>query len=426
MNKLNFKTTTDELGNMFASVDELIPSDLNKQIYGDEDKENSKIDEISLDMKKRLSKGLVANSVPVPVYPSGRMKGGHTRLKAAIKAGATELQINALTQKEEDEIIDNEHAEVLSLLIDNTMNRKKCHETILEEYNACEMSYVKKFQQQPTKTEKQDWIKIIQSGTSHPISLTMMEQLKVIKSRDPSLFKQIKAGKLSPTKAYKSVKNSKPKNKPRKNRGILEVFHINENVEMFKYLFKDGINNFLEKNTMRYPDGEVINWVTDDYCGPESNYVSGSYSQVLQASVTGMFRRQYPDWDARTPRSEIGAPDTQFHAFNKPGHDMLRLESKCLDILAKVPTVYFGVGGAMINPHEFIIVARQGLDRFCIFVTTLSNDGDNRDISGTTGGSSMTMQTWFDNHYDKKDWICIHGDIRKDQNNRMDIICEKL
>ena len=103
MNKLNFKTTTDELGNMFASVDELIPSDLNNQIYGDEDKENSKIDEISLDMKKRLSKGLVANSVPVPVYPSGRMKGGHTRLKAAIKAGATELQINALTQKEEDE-----------------------------------------------------------------------------------------------------------------------------------------------------------------------------------------------------------------------------------------------------------------------------------------------------------------------------------
>ena len=99
-----FKTRTDELGNTFASINDLIPSELNKQIYGSEDKENSKIDEICLDMKKRLSKGLVANSVPIPVYPSGKMRGGHTRQEAGIKAGAEELQINVLSQKEEDEI----------------------------------------------------------------------------------------------------------------------------------------------------------------------------------------------------------------------------------------------------------------------------------------------------------------------------------
>jgi hypothetical protein len=140
-----------------------------------------------------------------------------------------------------------------------------------------------------------------------------------------------------------------------------------------------------------------------------------------------MFRKQYPNWDARTPRSEIGAPDTQFHAFNMPGYDPLRLESKCFDILSNVPTIYFGIGGAMINPHEFIIVAREGVDRFCIFVTTLSNENGVRDIKGNkSGGSSMTIQTWFDNHFDKKDWICLHGDIRKDQNNKMNIICEKL
>ena len=423
---IKFKTRTDELGNTFASINDLIPSELNKQIYGSEDKENSKIDEICLDMKKRLSKGLVANSVPIPVYPSGKMRGGHTRQEAGIKAGAEELQINVLSQKEEDEIKGDGYAEVLSLLTDNTMQRDKDHEVVLEEYNALEMAYVKQFNQQPDKEEIKGWIKTIQSGTTHPISATMINQLKLIKSRDPSLFQQIKAGKLTPKKAYKSVQNTKPKNKPRKNRGILEVFDNDANVKMFKHLFNSGVEKFKKDNTLTYPNGETINWITDEYCGVESNYISNSFSQILQGSVTAMFRKQYPDWDARTPRSEIGAPDTQFHAFNKPGHDLLRLESKCLDILANVPTVYFGVGGAMINPHEFIIVARQGLDRFCIFVTTLTNDGDARDIKGTDTSSYMTMQTWFDNHYDKKDWKCLHGVIRKDQNNRMDIICEKL
>ena len=138
-----------------------------------------------------------------------------------------------------------------------------------------------------------------------------------------------------------------------------------------------------------------------------------------------MFRKQYPDWDARTPRSEIGAPDTQFHAFNKPGFDPLRLESKCFDLMSKTPTVYFGLGGAMINPHEFMMVGREGLDRFCIFVSTLSNE-EARDIKGGNTGSTMTIETWFDNHFDKKDWKCLHGEIRKDQNGKMNMICEKL
>ena len=101
------------------------------------------------------------------------------------------------------------------------MQRDKDHEVVLEEYNALEMAYVKQFNQQPDKEEIKGWIKTIQSGTTHPISATMINQLKLIKSRDPSLFQQIKAGKLTPKKAYKSVQNTKPKNKPRKNRGIL-------------------------------------------------------------------------------------------------------------------------------------------------------------------------------------------------------------
>ncbi len=194
---------------------------------------------------------------------------------------------------------------------------------------------------------------------------------------------------------------------------------------MFLHLFNSGVEKFKKDNTLTYPNGETVNWVTDEYCGVESNYISNSFSQILQGSVTAMFRKQYPDWDARTPRSEIGAPDTQFHAFNMPGFDPLRLESKCFDLMSKTPTVYFGLGGAMINPHEFMMVGREGLDRFCIFVTTLSNE-EERDIKGGNTGSTMTIETWFDNHFNKKDWKCLHGEIRKDQNGKMNMICEKL
>jgi hypothetical protein len=95
-------------------------------------------------------------------------------------------------------------------------------------------------------------------------------------------------------------------------------------------------------------------------------------------------------------------------------------------MLANIPAVHFGLGGVGINPHEFIIVAREGYDRFCIFITTLRNDNDERDIKGGTKGSSMPIQSWFDNHFEKEDWHCLHGDIQKDQNGKMNIICEKF
>jgi len=398
MNEVKFKIRTDSLGNIFANIEDLIPSELNKKIYGNENAEDSKVNEIAEDMKDRMARGLPANSNPVPVYPSGKLKGGHTRKSAGIKAGAKQLQINILTSKEELEIQNNSYAEVLALLTDNVFKRDKDHETILNEYNELEMAYVQTNNQQPTKEDKKVWIDLVQSGTPHKISITMMDHLKIIKSRDPSLFKQIKNGKMTPKAAYNSVKNQRAKLKPRENRGILEVYDIEANVKMFLHLFNSGV---------------------------ESDYISNSYSQILQGSNTAMYRKLYPNWDARTPRSEIGAPDTQFHAFNMPGFDPLRLESKCFDLMSKTPTVYFGLGGAMINPHEFMMVGREGLDRFCIFVTTLSNE-EERDIKGQGSGSIMTVQTWFDNHFDKKDWKCLHGEIRRDQNGKMNMICEKL
>ena len=286
MNEVKFKIRTDSLGNMFAKIDDLIPSELNKRIYGNENAEDSKINEISDDMKERMAKGLTPNSNPVPVYPSGKMKGGHTRRSAGKKAGALELQINLLTKNEELEIQNNSYAEILSLLTDNVFKREKDHETILNEYNELEMAYVETNNQQPTKEDKNNWINLIQSGTPHKISISMMDHLKIIKTRDPSLFKQIKNGKMTPRSAYNSVKNLKAKLKPRENRGILEVFDNDTNVKMFKHLFNSGVEKFKKNNTLTYPNGETVNWITDEYCGVESNYISNN-ENTIEKTKTG-------------------------------------------------------------------------------------------------------------------------------------------
>ena len=420
------KTRTDELGNTFALIKDLIPSEINKKIYGNESKESSHSDEIAEDMTIRISKGLIANTVPIPVYPSGKMKGGHNRRKGALKAGAEEVQVNILSADEEEEVSNNSYLETMSMVSDNTLSKDKDHEVILEEYNAIEMSYQEVHGQLAPDPDKKLWIKTINAGASFvQVTQNLIENLKVIKSRDPSLFDDLRKG-MKVSKAFNIVKNTKPKSKPRKNRKIIPIFQDSENVRKWLNLFKQGIENFKKENTFKHEDGEVVNWVMDDYVGPESNFISNAYSQILQGTVTSFFRKYYPKWDAKSPRSEIGAPDTQFHAFNKVGMDPLRLESKVFDINAKVPTVYFGLGGAMgLNPHEFIIIARQGFDRFCIFITTLTNDGP-RDIKGQGSGSIMTIETWFKNHFEKKDWHCLHGDIKKDQNGKMMMSCEEL
>ena len=53
---------------------------------------------------------------------------------------------------------------------------------------------------------------------------------------------------MTPRAAYNSVKNLKAKLKPRENRGILEVFDNDANVEMFKHLFNSGVEKFKKDN----------------------------------------------------------------------------------------------------------------------------------------------------------------------------------
>lgn len=423
--ELSFNYILDSYFNILASIDDLIPNPRNIKIYGNENKENSKIKEIADDMKKRIEQGLSPNSKPIPVTRSGKMKGGHTRLRAAKLIGAKYVHVVIISDEEWSLVENKPHAETQALLHDNLLMREKTYDIVLGEYNELETSYYEEFNQLPTDVERNQWIKQISTGTSLYITKNTIDNLKIIKSRDPSLFEQINKGKLTVNKAYKMVKNFKKKNLPRENRNLINIFRNNkENTKRLLNLLKQAKDNFISKNTFKHEDGEVVNWVLDEYCGTEMNYISNSFSQMLQGSVTSFFRKYYPEMDARSPRSEQGAPDTQFHAYNLPGVDPLRLESKVTD--SQCQMFYFGLGGAAINPHEFMLIVRQGIDRFCVFITTLKNEQDARDIKSQGQSSVMALETWFKNHYDKNDWFCLHGNIRKSQNGNMEIIYEKL
>ena len=424
MENIKFKHYVDENNNIMAHIDDLIPNEINEMIYGNENAENSKVNEIADDMKLRISQGLIPNSKPIPVNRIGNMKGGHTRRKALYKTNERYIHIHLISDKEWKKVEGKPYDETRMLLSDNLLSRKKVYSVVLGEYNALENNFFKQHNQQPEKEDMQLWVKELQSGFPHKLSLTCIKQLKIIKTRDPLLLKDIDEGKTTPNKAYKMVKNFKPKNLPRTNRNLISIFKDETNVKRWKNLYRQIRHNFMTKNTFTHEDGEVVNWITDTYVGPEINYMSNSFSQMVQSVNTSFFRKYYPEMDARSPRHEQGAPDTQFHAYNQQGVDPYRLEAKVTDSHNQI--FYFGLGGSAINPHEFLLMIRQGTDRFCAFITTLTNDGKLKDIKTQGQGSVMSVETWFKNHFDKEDWHCFHGDIRRGQNGKIEINYEEF
>ncbi len=54
------------------------------------------------------------------------------------------------------------------------------------------------------------------------------------------------------------------------------------------------------------------------------------------------------------------------------------------------------------------------------------NDGKLKDIKTQGQGSVMSVETWFKNHFDKEDWHCFHGDIRRGQNGKIEINYEEF
>ena len=84
----------------------------------------------------------------------------------------------------------------------------------------------------------------------------------------------------------------------------------------------------------------------------------------------------------------------------------------------KLPT-YMQPQTEWVQPEEYPDL--RSYDEIAIDLETKDPE-----LKSKGSGAIMTMETWFKNHFHKNDWRCLHGEIRKDQSGKMNMICEKL
>lgn len=399
MIKLKFAYKTDENGNLLADPNDIKPSKDNKSIYGDDiEKNNTNYNQIE---KSMSIQGI--NDNPIPVYTDGTLKGGHTRLHIALKLGFKNVKIRIVGDRPE-----TSYDTIQELISDNVDLREKNYLHCLHEYIALENSYIETHGMRPPKETEKEWVEKINSGTALSISANVIEQLRLIKERDPNLFEDVNSGKTKPGQAYNLVKKTQQKDSPRVDREVMKWMGDNTITDVIKRDFTKAKNSFI--NNVGYEDenGNFINLIIGKDTEIEENAITGMYSHILAGTITSVFQRKMPELGAVSPRI-AGAPDTQFTAFDLPGVDNMRLETKFAQVLKNGTNFYGGEGATAINPHEFILAMRQGLHDFCMIVATM----ERTDWKSKTGGSICNFEKFMQKHYHEKGktWFPIVGDV---------------
>lgn len=414
--KIKFKYRTDENGNMVVNPNDIIPSKDNKSIYGDDIEKNNK-------NYKHIEKSMIVqgiNNTPIPVYRDGSLKGGHTRLHIALKHVFKEVKIRIEGDRPKTKL-----GVIESLIDDNVDLREKSYLHCLNEFIALENAHweTHKMRKIPKETVT-EWVEKINSGTALPISLNVLDQLRLVKERDPNLFDDINSGKIKPGKAYKIVKNTKPRDKARTNREVMKWMSDKNFQNDIIKSFDTSRKSFLNNIGYTDEDGNFINVITGEFTDIEENAVTGMYSHILANTITSVFRRRMPKVDAQSPRKG-GDPDTQFKHFDEEGTEPLRLETKFAQIIKNKSKFYGGQGATSINPHEYVLAVRQGLNRFCMIVATM----DSKDWKSKSDGSVADFDDYMKKHYKEKGktWYPIIGDVvLSNYDTQYDIIFEEI
>ena len=160
-----------------------------------------------------------------------------------------------------------------------------------------------------------EWVEKINSGTALPISLNVLDQLRLVKERDPNLFDDINSGKIKPKKAYDIVKKPHKRDNARTNREVLKWMSDKDFQNDILKSFDTSRKSFLNNIGYTDEDGNFINVITGEFTDVEENAITGMYSHILANTITSVFRRRMPKVDAQSPRKG-GDPDTQLKRFH--------------------------------------------------------------------------------------------------------------
>ena len=398
-------------GQIIVKITDLIPDPNNYKIYGHKDAEYSKVGEIADDMIERLSQGEeVPNHTPVPIDVYGNMAGGHTRRRAALKAGYTEMSVTLLSEREFNAEMSLYEKSLVSI-DQNGLKRNMVPSYILNQFNETYNFYYQKFNQTPPKETIDRWIKSLNSMSAVPVSKNFIDNLKIVKERNPSLLDEIDQGKLTVGQAYNKAKNTRPPKATNPNRlNFFEILKKNPMIQKYAvYNFVKTVKQILS-TTMTTKNGSEIEDTFDKTIGSEKHLTSTAISNKMMSALALAFKDS--GFVVQTPIDKMGDPDIRFPEDSLPQFDLVKIEIKASETRSKGIRIYAGERATQLNPTEFcLVVWSDNFKKLAIFFTTMTgkdwNKSDERSKDCFT-----TIEQVYKNHTPGVDFIPFVGDVQ--------------
>jgi hypothetical protein len=239
-----------------------------------------------------------------------------------------------------------------------------------------------------------------------------MGQLLQIFKLAPEFLDEIDNKTMPIGKALKKAKQSiiKPTVKENPNRFDF-LDHFDKNPTIFVNM-KRGILEAIEQfNSIKILGQELINHPEFGFEYPQ---LSATYSNIINSTAAYLYSELDPEvTSGRKASGTTGdsRPDIVFNGLSKNGfqEEMIEVKVASLGETAGSSTIYGGPGATNCYKHEYLwcIQSDDGKQIFLMLATIYPEDWE---PSGS-GKNILTLKRWFDNHFDKKDYRFIIGNI---------------
>jgi len=267
---------------------------------------------------------------------------------------------------------------------------------------------------------------------SRGIQKPKLRKLLDIDKKLPELLDEIQKGKLSIEKAYKQACGMVTINVIPDPDRFNFLIHLDETPK-----FKDFITDNIKKALTHFIniplglDKELL--VNTGQYGFEKNQITAVFSNIINSvaaraySVFGIDAktgREYQTTDHSKSR-----PDIVFPALSKPDkefqNEKIEVKAASWNGISSKCLFYGGPGAKTCSQHEYLFgIWKKDCERLFLMLATI--DPEDWEATGkTTGEYTLSLNKWYENHFNKNDYRFLMGEIYMDA-KRINVDFDKL
>ena len=351
--------------------------------------------------------------IEVDLY-SGMVFGGCQRTLVAHEDGYTYLRAKP-SPKKYNEMSTWEILEYIQKVNIDGKRDEHRKSVIVNVYNGLKKAFDEEF---PTKSFRhsnayKDFIEA--RGVQGP----QLTKLLLIGEKRPELLDQIDDGTLVIGKAWKIAKNAVKQPTPIDPERFNFLGHFDTS-PTFKNKLKSGVLEAVDYFRKTPICGKQL--VDNEQFGFEYPMISAHFSNIINS--TAAFSYVEVDKEVKTGRKALAShgdsrPDIYFPTRSKDGFQEEKIEVKVASWTSTASTCIFygGPGTKNCHPHEYLLgIHSDGGNQMFLMLATLTPE----DWENPTSNEKykMTLGTWFKNHFEKKDYRFLIGNISRAGNQK--------